>query len=412
MALPVLFFLAAMAVRTDQTPLRSGCDSEDSVVASLPAGTPVEVRFRLSDGSDCFKVAANIDGKDVSGYVPAAALTGLERYEQERSSAASVDVLRALNAVAADTKKAVANSGDPALERARQLLDANQPAQALEQAQVAIRRRPRDPNVLMLAGLAAYRADQLRQALDYWKQALDIAPDERLAAIYERVQHEADSDHSGDKLYGVHVALRYEGEALPADTARAILATLDDDYSRIAAQLGCTSDERIVAIVQSRAAYLRSTGAAEWSGGQYDGRIHIAAAPSMTDGSQVSPELQRALAHELVHACLTSIPSGSTPWPAWLQEGLAQKLSGDTLPTEVREQLRDLAATHTIPKLENLRHNWSRMSTQNAQAAYQLALAAADALYDNYSSSGIRNILNHPATLPRITADLDAKLGL
>ena len=52
------------------------------------------------------------------------------------------------------------------------------------------------------------------------------------------------------------------------------------------------------------------------------------------------------------------------------------------------------------------------MSTQNALAAYSLALAAADALYDNYASYGIRNILTNPETLPRITADLDAKLGL
>jgi tetratricopeptide (TPR) repeat protein len=407
MALPMLFFVAAMAVRTDQTPLRSGCDAEDEVVASLPAGTPVEVRFRLSDGSDCFKVAATIDGKDVLGYIPASALAGLERYEQERSSAASVETLRALNPVVTETKKAVAQSGDPALARAQQLLEANQPAEALEQIRTALRAHPRDPNVLVLAGLAAYRADQLRDALDYWKQALDIAPDERLEGIIQRVQRESESDKSGDKLYGVHVALRYEGQALPSDTARAILATLDRDYSEIAAQLGCTSDERIVAIVQSREAYLRTTGAAEWSGGQYDGRIHIA----WTDGSQIGPQMQRALAHELVHACLTSIPSGSTPWPAWLQEGLAQKLSGDTLPPAIRDQLSQLAQAHAMPKLENLQQNWSRMSTQNARAAYSLALAAADALYDNYASYGIRNVLTNPETLPRITADLDAKLG-
>src|SRR5579863_3325910 len=188
MALPVLFFVAAMAVRADRTPLRSGCDAEDGIVASLPAGTPVEVRFRLADGSDCFKVAATIDGKDVLGYVPASALTGLERYEQERSSAASVDTLRALNPVVAETKKAIVNTGDPALDRASQLLDSNQPAQALEQVQTAIHKHPRDPNVLVLAGLAAYRSDQLHAALDYWKQALDIAPDERLAAVYERVK--------------------------------------------------------------------------------------------------------------------------------------------------------------------------------------------------------------------------------
>ena len=408
MALPVLFFVAAMAVRSDQTPLRSGCDADAGVVASLPSGTPVEVRFRLADGSDCFKVSATMNGNEVLGYVPASALTGLERYEQERSSAASVDVLRALNPVINETKKAVAKTGDPALDRAQQFLEANQPAQALEQAQIALPRHPGDPNVLFLAGLSAYRADQLHQALDYWKQALDIAPDAQLLAIYQKVKREAESDRSADKLYGVHVALRYEGEALPADTARAVLSMLDEDYSRIAGQLGCTSDERIVAIVQSRATFMRSTGAAEWSGGQYDGRIHIA----WTDGSQVGPEMRRALAHELVHACLTTIPSGSVPWPAWLQEGLAQKLSGDQLTEAVRAQLRQLAATHAIPKLENLRQNWSRMSAQNAHEAYELALAGADALYENYASYGIRNILSNPASLPRITTDLDAKLGL
>lgn len=412
MALPVLFFVAAMAVKSSQTPLRSGCDADDDMVASLPAGTPVEVRFRMSDGSDCFKVAATVDGKDVLGYVPASALTGLERFDQERAAAASVDVLRALNPVAEENKKAVAKFSDPALDRAQQLIEANQPAQALEQVQAALRRHPRDPGVLVMAGMAAYRADQLRDALDYWRQALDIAPNDRLSAIYERVKRESSADHSGEKLIGIHVALRYEGEALPADTARAILATLDGDYSRIAAQLGCVSDERIVAIVQSREAYMRTTGAAEWSGGQYDGRIHIAVGPNMTDGAQVGPQMQRALAHELVHACLTSIPSGATPWPAWLQEGLAQKLSGDTLPAGFGDALRQMARTHAIPKLENLGQNWSRLSTQNAQAAYALALAAADALYDNYASYGIRNILNNPQTLLQITANLDAKLGL
>ncbi len=408
MALPVLFFVAAMAVRADGTALRSGCDSEDPVVASLPKGTPVEVRFRLSDGSDCFKVAATIDGQDVLGYLPASALSGVERFDQERSSAPAVDVVRELSPVVTETKKAVARTGDPALDHAAQLLEANQPAQALEQVQAALANHPRDSNVLILAGLAAYRADQLRTALDYWKQALDLAPNDRLQAVYDRVAHEAAADKSGDKLYGVHVALRYEGQALPADTARAILATLDDDYTRIAAQLGCRSDERIVAIVQSREDYLRTTGAAEWSGGQYDGRIHLA----WTSGTAIGPEMQRALAHELVHACLTSIPSGAAPWPAWLQEGLAQKLSGDTLSANARAFLDQLTQAHAIPKLENVGQNWSRLSTQNAYAAYSLALAAADALYDNYANYGIRNILNNPSTLPRITAELDVKLGL
>jgi len=405
---PVLFFFAVLSVSQDQTPLRSGCDARDEVLTSLPAGTPVEIRFRLADGSDCFKISANVEGKQVLGYVPASALADLNRFEQERSAARSTDAISALNPVAAQTKRAVARTGDPALDRAAQLMEGNQPAQALELLESAAQRHKNDPNVLLLAGLAAYRSDELRAALDYWKQSLDLAPNETLARVYERVRREQESDRGGEKLYGLHIALRYEGQALPSDTARAILSLLDDDYAQISAQLGCSSQERIVAIVQSRETYLRSTGAAEWSGGQYDGRIHIA----WTDGSQIGAQTRRALAHEMVHACLTTIPSGSAPWPAWLQEGLAQKLSGDTLAPSTRDQLQQLGQAHRIPRLEDLRQDWSRLSIENARLAYNLALAAADALYDNYAAYGIRNVLSNPENLRQITAQLDKHLGL
>lgn len=407
MLVSVLFF-AALAAKQDQTALRSGCDATAEVITTLPAGTPVEVRFRLSDGSDCFKVSALLDGKLVMGYVPASQLSGLEQFEKGRTSAASADTIRELRPMEAASQKLIVHTGDLSLERASQLLAANQPAQALELLEPAVRRHRNDPNVLLLTGLAAYRSDQLRAALDYWKQSLDLAPNEMLSRVYERVRREADSDHSGEKLMGVHIALRYEGQALPADTARAILSTLDEDYGRISAQLGCNSDERIVAIVQSRDAYLRGTGAAEWSGGEYDGRIHIA----WTEGKQVGPQMRRALAHELVHACLTSIPSGGTPWPAWLQEGLAQKLSGDQLSPGTRGQLRQLAAAKQIPRLEDLHQDWSQLSIENARLAYNLALAAADALFETRASSGIRNVVNNPQGLPQITAELDRQLGL
>jgi len=368
----------------------------------------VDIRFRLSDGSDCFKISTILDGKLVMGYVPASVLAGLDQFEQGRTSAGSAETIRELRPMEDASRKLVVHSGDLTLERASQLLAANQPAQALELLEPAVKRHRNDANVMLLAGLAAYRSDQLRAALDYWKQSLELVPNDVLARVYDRVRREADSDHSGEKLVGMHIALRYEGEALPADTARAILSTLDEDYSHIAAQLGCSSDERIIAIVQSRDAYLRSTGAAEWSGGEYDGRIHIA----WTEGKQVGPQMRRALAHELVHACLTGIPSGASPWPAWLQEGLAQRLSGDQLSPGTRAQLRQLAAARQLPRLEDLHQDWSHLSIENARLAYNLALAAADTLYENYSSFGIRNVVNNPLGLPQITAELDKKLGL
>jgi tetratricopeptide (TPR) repeat protein len=383
----VLFFFAVLSAKQDQTPLRSGCDATAQTIANLPAGTSVDIRFRLSDGSDCFKVSALLDGKLVMGYVPASVLAGLDQFERGRASAASADTIRELRPMEAASQKLIVHSGDLALERAAQLLASNQPAQALELLEPAVKRHRNDPNVLLLTGLAAYRSDQLRAAIGYWKESLDLAPNETLARVYDRVRREAAADQSGEKLLGMHIALRYEGEALPPDTARAILSTLDEDYGRISAQLGCTSDERIVAIVQSRDAYLRGTGAAEWSGGEYDGRIHIA----WTEGKQVGPQMRRALAHELVHA---------------------QKLSGDQLSTASRNQLHQMAAARQIPRLEDLHQDWSQLSIENARLAYNLALAAADALYENYSSSGIRNVVNNPQRLPQVAAELDRKLGL
>jgi hypothetical protein len=315
--------------------------------------------------------------------------------------------LPVLYSFAAFLAATVFSSPDPAVHRAAEFLNSSRPLHALEQLQGAIQRHPRDPQLLLLAALAAYRSDEIGAALYYWKESLDLAPNPALNEVYQDARREADADRSNEKLYGVHIALRYDSQALPEDAARAILATLDDDYSRVSAELGCNPDERIVAIVRNRESYLRTTGAAEWSGGHYDGRIHLA----WTTGSYIDRQMQRALTHELVHACLMSIPSGSSPWPAWLQEGLAQKLSGDTLPPSVRERLRKLAAKHGIPRLENVGEDWSSMTAQKAVAAYDLALAAADALYDTYASHGFREILANPDTLPRITADIDAQLG-
>ena len=400
--------LLALAVKQDQTPLRSGCEASDEIIATLPGGTPVEVRFRLADGSDCYKIAAQVDGKEVVGYLGASALSNIDQFEQQRNAAATLETKPAPSAVESETKKVVDRSLDPTLRRAGELIQANQPAQALELLAALVKRDPKNTDVLMLAGIAAYRADESRLALDYWRQSLDLAPNETVQRLYDRVRRETEADRSGEKLFGMHVALRYEGQKLTADTARALLTTLDQEFSRIAGVLGCPADERIVAIVQSREAYLRSTGAAEWSGGQYDGRIHI----SWMEGTDVSPEIRRRLAHEMVHACLTNLTTVSGPLPAWVQEGLAQKFSGDTLPAAARDRLRTMAEAHQIPRLENLSQNWSMMSTANARVAYNLALAAADSLFDDFAAYGIYNVVTNPQIRETVTAEIDKKLGL
>lgn len=392
-----LYFI--VSIKPDHTGLRSGCSAEDAVTASIPAGTPVELRFSVSDGSDCFKIAATVDGKRVEGYVFGTALSGLDQFERERRSAPDSGAIQVLQPFEMIRKAASAGSTDPFFGRAAKLLEANQPGKALELLGPALKERANDPDLLFLAGLAAYRSDQAKNALDYWKQSLDLKPNEALARLYFKVQREATSDRSGEKLYGMRVVLRYESETVSPELARGMVALLDEEFTRISSILGCPAEERVIAIVQSRQDYLRSTDAAEWSGGQYDGRIRVS-----FPGAD-----RRVLAHEIVHACLTNI---SASWPAWLHEGFAQKLAGDVLSPAERDQIRKMASAHAIPRLENMGQTWSRMSAQHAHTAYRVALAAADLLFAQYGNTGLRNMLSNPERLPSITAELDRQLGL
>jgi hypothetical protein len=95
-----------------------------------------------------------------------------------------------------------------------------------------------------------------------------------------------------------------------------------------------------------------------------------------------------------------------------LQEGLAQKLSGDTLDPALRRRITDMSRGGKLPRLSNLGQDWSRLDGEHARTAYALALAAVEILYETYHEDGVRNLIRNPERLAAITADLDKRLGL
>ena len=405
----------AVSVKEDNTALRSGCADDASIVERLAAGAPLKLRFALSGESvPCYKVAVEVGGRQIEGYLPVTAIAGLDSFDKARKEAAWVDVNEALNAArnagAIDALKAPegARSSLPAsarvvLAQADQLIEANQPGKALAMLEPEIQKR-RDPALLSMAGVAAWRNDEGKRALEYWRESLELAPNSDLANLYKRVEKEQTHDQSGEKLYGVRVVLRYDSDTVPVETARGMVAAVDSAFARVSQQLGCFAEEKIVTIVQSRDAYKKATDAAEWSGGQYDGRIRV---PVMS-GQQMDARQEQVLAHETTHACLAMLGE----WPSWLQEGMAQKLSGEMLPPAARAQLAELAKAGQLPKLEALRRGWSGLDSQSARLAYSLALEAVDALYENFGTDGVRNLMRNPERLPAISAELDKRLGL
>lgn len=399
--MPFLFLLLAVSVKQDRTPLRTGCASDSDVVATLPSAAPVTIRYALSgEATPCYKVAVEQGGKTVEGYLSAGEIEGLGEFDQGRRDAAWLDP----TVIAAVPVLAHGASGQRGVAaEASRLIETSQPGKALEILDTELQRK-KDPNLLALAGIAAWRSDDTLRALAYWRGSLDLQPNPDLERIYIRVERETKGDQSTDKLVGMRVVLRYDRSAVSPDTAREMLGVLDHEFSHVSFELGCKAEERIVAIVQSQEAYRKTVDVAEWNAGQYDGRIRV----PVLGGQGMDDATRRVFAHETTHACLSMMGH----WPAWLQEGLAQKLSGDKLSPAMRQKLTQAAKEGHLPLLESLDHDWSRLDSEHASVAYALSLAAVELFYENYAQFGIGNLLRNSGRLPGITADLDKRLGL
>ena len=394
-----LLMLAA-SIRENNTPLLASCGEGERVIARLAAGVTVEIRFAVTSGMPCYKVVTQVNGETAQGYVAVRAVAGKEEFERNRMAGDNT----AVQVMKPEAKLRPAVGGDALLHRAWALIQASQPREAAELLEPALDKFKLNPQALAVAGLAAYRADNPQRALELWDQSVALEANPHVEILRERAAREVRHDQSRDSLTGLRVALRYEGTSVPAEAARQMIATLDDEFSRISSQLGCRADERIVAIVQTPAAYRASMQAAEWSGGLFDGRIHV----PLMEGAKVGAATKQTFAHELVHACLANLG----PFPAWLHEGLAQRLSGEALHPQARAMVQEAIAKRALPKLQDLGQNWSGLSAEHARMAYSLAWMAVEQLEQNHGALGLRTILASPGLVVLKTEQLNKSLGL
>ena len=390
--LAILFASIGQTVKTPDTVLRAGCDGSDEEVAKLPAGAPVTIRFAISG---CYKVTVDVGGKLVDGYLLPSAIDNAAGFEDERRNARSV--VQAINPGALQI--AAASPGGAKLAA---LLKANQPAQALQAAQADLIKFPRNPDLLAFAGIAAYKADELPKAIGYLRDSLAARPDASIERFLKNVERENAESAGSAKLVSTRFLLRYDARLIAADDARALIGVLEQEYSRVAGPLGCRVDDKLVAILLTREAYLKTTDAAEWSGGSFDGRMKVAVIEK-----PIGERTRRTLAHEMVHACLAS----TGEWPAWLHEGLAQKYSGEVRPDAWRERVHQMAKGGQLPHLERMSQTWSRMSNDHAAIAYTMALEAVNTIFAAYGEQGVSNLIRNPAWLPQLSADLDRRLA-
>jgi hypothetical protein len=399
--------LQAASVKTDHAQLRTGCYPDSDPVAAVQKGQPLTIRYSLAGAADpCYKVAVEQSGKTVEGYLEGSAIDGVDEFDKGVRDATQLDLAHVLGPFKNSpmpSMSAQGATGVQAVARATEMIEAGQPGKALAllEPQLVLNK---NPELMMLAGIASWKNDDPKKALEYWRVSLDSQPNPDLERLYRKVEKEAKSDQSNERIYGLRVLLRYDSSVVNSDDARQMAGALDHEFTRISTELGCHAEERVVAIAQSRDAYRKGTEAAEWSGGQFDGRIRV----PVLNGQAMDANMRRTFAHEITHACLSMLGR----WPSWLQEGLAQKLSGDVVRPELRQRLTAMAQGHQLPRLANLGQDWSRMDADHASMAYGLSLEAMEMFYQEYANYGIANLLRNPERLAQVTADLDRRLGL
>jgi len=114
----ILFLFAFLQAPAAGQPLRSGCSLEDSQIATVAPGDPVQVHMALAGESDtCYKVTVTKAGQTLTGYVLGDALPAIGAFQRERakaSQAASEAQARlSLAQAAANQKTDEKESGKP-----------------------------------------------------------------------------------------------------------------------------------------------------------------------------------------------------------------------------------------------------------------------------------------------------------
>jgi tetratricopeptide (TPR) repeat protein len=242
---------------------------------------------------------------------------------------------------------------------------------------------PRIPEAYVFLGEARYRSGKLAEAIAALETGTQMAPDNReLQERLERWRAEARTEERFFQSQSAHFAVRFEGAADEA-LARRATEILEAAYWRIGAELSTYPTRTIEVILYTAQQFRDITRAPEWAGGISDGRIKV---PIQGASNRIA-ELERVLSHELVHATVATIAGPTVP--VWLNEGLATALEPGGMEW-ARHQLD--ANTARLP-FARLGRGFAGLSSPEASAAYAQSALAVRKLMELRSPSAVVNLL-------------------
>lgn len=147
------------------------------------------------------------------------------------------------------------------------------------------------------------------------------------------------------------------------------------------------SQKRLRITLYRRENFSAVTGLESWAGGAFDGTVRL----PVSDLTEELHSLDLLLRHELAHAFVDAKPTRG-PVPGWLNEGLAQYLSGEA--PLVKRRAKEVLAGGALP-LASLTGTFSGLKdTAAVGRAYTQSLIAVDAIAERYGERLLSDLLD------------------
>lgn len=266
------------------------------------------------------------------------------------------------------------------------LLEDGQYQEAVTQAEHALKRTPHSAEAFQVLGLAYYDSGRFAEAIESWNHAQDLQPSDAVAAYLAKAEREGAVEGKFSESEGTHFALRYEGHKLGSRFASELLSTLDRQYGELQRELGFSPEGTITAILYTEQQFSAVTQAPSWADGLNDGKVRV----PLRDLSEVTPQLEAVLRHEMTHSFIHSLTHGRCP--QWLNEGIAQ-MEEPRISSDFAAPLAQLFRENKQVPLRNLEGSFVRLSPAQAQLAYAESLAAAEYLRSVHGMYALRRLL-------------------
>ncbi len=258
-------------------------------------------------------------------------------------------------------------------------------AEAISYAEQATQADPQSAVGLWILGYAYYKNDRDREAISALKKSLQLHPDDKVQKLLDRVQREENTEADFRQQESSHFTLRYEGSQANDALRQQILASLEDSYSKLQADLG-VSPRNIYVSLYTDQAFFDVTQAPTWSAATNDGKIRI----PISGIQNVTPEMARMLRHELTHSFVAQMTHNRAP--QWLNEGIAELEQGASISSFGSRLASLYSSGHQVP-LNLLEGEFDSLDKSEAIVAYAESLTAVQFINETYGIGDVARIL-------------------